>query len=71
MVGDGNVCGDWGVLALLLDFREVMLTSPPELAQCAPLGMSMLTDSTFFLKASLIPVLASLFSKQPYELLID
>ena len=34
MVGGGIVCGDWGVLALVLDFREVMLTSPPELAHC-------------------------------------
>ena len=34
MVGGDNVCGDWGVLALVLDFREVMLTSPPELAHC-------------------------------------
>ena len=36
MVGGGSVCGDWRVLALVLDFREVMLTSPPELAYCAP-----------------------------------
>jgi len=35
-VGGGSVCGDWGVLALVMDFREVMLTSPPELAHCAP-----------------------------------
>ena len=35
VVGGGNVCGDWGVLALVLDFREVMLTSHPELAHCA------------------------------------
>ena len=27
MVGGGSVFGDWGVLALVLDFREVMLTS--------------------------------------------
>ena len=32
MVGGGSVCGDWEVLALVMDFREVMLTSPPELA---------------------------------------
>ena len=25
-----------GLLALVVDFREVMLTSPPDLAQCAP-----------------------------------
>ena len=24
----------WGVFALVMDFREVMLTSPPELAHC-------------------------------------
>ena len=36
MVCGGIVFGDWGVLALVLDFREVMLTSPPELAHCAP-----------------------------------
>ena len=35
-VGGGSICGDWGVLALVMDFREVMLTSPPELAHCAP-----------------------------------
>ena len=34
MVGGGIVCGDLGVLALVLDFREVMLTSPPDLAHC-------------------------------------
>ena len=33
MVGGGSVCG---VLTLVMDFREVMLTSPPELAHCAP-----------------------------------
>ena len=27
-------CGDLGVFALLMDFKEVMLTSPPELAHC-------------------------------------
>ena len=27
-VGGGSVCGYWGVLALVMDFREVMLTSP-------------------------------------------
>ena len=26
----------WGVFALVMDIREVMLTSPPELAHCAP-----------------------------------
>ena len=36
MVGGGIVCGDLGVLALVLDFREVMLTSALELAHCAP-----------------------------------
>ena len=37
-VGVGNVCGDWGVLALVMDFREVMVTSPPELAHCGGEG---------------------------------
>ena len=36
VVGCGSVCGDWGVLTLVMDFREVMLTSPPELAHCPP-----------------------------------
>ena len=35
VVGGGSVCGDWGLLALVMDFREVMLTSPPELAHYA------------------------------------
>ena len=35
-VGGGSVCSDWGVLALMMDFREVMLTSPLALAHCAP-----------------------------------
>ena len=35
MVGGGIIFGDWGVLALVLDFREVMLTSPLELAHWA------------------------------------
>ena len=34
VVGGGSVCSDWGVLALVIDFREFMLTSPPELAHC-------------------------------------
>ena len=33
-VGGGSVCSGWGVLALMMDFREVMLTSPLELAHC-------------------------------------
>ena len=28
--------GDWGVFVLVMAFKEVMLTSPPELAQYAP-----------------------------------
>ena len=36
MVGGGSFCGDLGVFALVMDFKEVMLTSPPELAHCAP-----------------------------------
>ena len=35
VVGGGSVCGDCGVLALVMDFREVMLMSPAELAHCA------------------------------------
>ena len=35
-VGGASVCSGWGVLALMMDFREVMLTSPLELAHCAP-----------------------------------
>ena len=41
MVGGGIVCGDLGVLALVLDFREVMLTSTPELAHCGGRGQTM------------------------------
>ena len=36
VVGGGSFWGHWGVFALVMDFREVMLTSPPELAHCAP-----------------------------------
>ena len=36
VVGGGSICGDLGVLTLVMDFREVILTSPPELAHCAP-----------------------------------
>ena len=32
MIGDGRVCGDWGVFAMVMVFIEVMLTSPAELA---------------------------------------
>ena len=38
MVGGGIVCGDWGLLALVIDFREVLLTSHPELAHCGGRG---------------------------------
>ena len=38
VVGGGSVCGDSGVLALVMDFREVLLTSPPQSAHCAPQG---------------------------------
>ena len=30
LVGGGSFYGDWGVFALMMDFREVMLTLPPE-----------------------------------------
>ena len=46
-VGGGNVCGDWGVLALVMDFREVMLTSPPELAHGDKWGMLKMTFTTY------------------------
>ena len=39
VAGGGSVGGDWGVLALVINFREVMLTSPLELAHCAPLSL--------------------------------
>ena len=32
MVGSGSFCGDWEVVALVMDFKEVRLTSPSELA---------------------------------------
>ena len=38
MVGGGSFCGDWGVFALVMDFKEVMLTSPSELAHCGREG---------------------------------
>ena len=34
VIGGGSICGDYAVLALVMDFREVMLISPPELAHC-------------------------------------
>ena len=34
VVGGGSFGGHWGVFALVKDFREVMLTSPPELVHC-------------------------------------
>jgi hypothetical protein len=36
VVGGGSGCGDGRVLALMVDFRKVMITSSPELAHCAP-----------------------------------
>ena len=27
-------CGDWRVFTLVMDFKEVILTSPPEMAHC-------------------------------------
>ena len=42
MVGGGSICGDWGVSALVMDFREVMLTSPTELAHCGGGGLGQL-----------------------------
>ena len=33
--GGSFFCGDWGVFALVMDVKRVMLTSPPELAHCA------------------------------------
>ena len=37
VVGGGSFLGDLGMFALVIDYREVTLTSPPELAHCAPL----------------------------------
>ena len=37
VVGGGSFWGHWGAFPLVMDFREVMLTSPPELAHCAGL----------------------------------
>ena len=34
MVGGDIFCGYWGVNALVMDFKEVMQTSPTELAHC-------------------------------------
>ena len=45
MVGGGRVCGDGGVRALVMDLIKVMLTSPPELAHCAPPPQSMVDNS--------------------------
>ena len=36
VVGGGSLSGVLGLLALVMDVREVMLTSPPELVHCAP-----------------------------------
>ena len=51
-----------GVLALVVDFREVMMTSPPELAHCAPpkhthTHTNTLTPTQY--KGSLVPVTQS------------
>ena len=37
--GGKVVSGGFGVLALGMDFREVMLTSPPDLAHCEGVGV--------------------------------
>ena len=54
MVVGGSVCCDWVVLALVLDFREGMLTSPPELAHCGGRGQgdmdSIQTQAAFLTK---------------------
>ena len=34
MVGGGSFCSDLGVFELEMDFKEVMVASPPELAHC-------------------------------------
>ena len=36
LVGGGSLCGDLGVFPIVMDLKEVMLTSPTELAHCAP-----------------------------------
>ena len=38
LVGGGSFCGDWVVFALVVDFKEVMLASPSELAHCGGEG---------------------------------
>ena len=39
MVGGGIFYGDWCAFALVMDFKEVMLTSPLELAHCGGGGV--------------------------------
>ena len=40
-------CGDWVVFALVMDFKEVMLTSPSELAHCGGGVKAILTMSKY------------------------
>ena len=38
VVSNGSFWGHWGLFALVIYFREVMLTSPPELDHCGEGG---------------------------------
>ena len=54
-------CGDWGVFALLMDFKEVMLTSPPELAYCGGGGKNLFSFIyVFILWSEFIKVICQL-----------
>ena len=46
MVGDGIFCGDLVVFALVMDEKEVLLTSTSELARC---GEGYLLETTFLI----------------------
>ena len=56
MVGGGSFCGDWGVVALVMDFKGVMLTSPPELAYCGGGGGGGAVFSALFFCSSIFVI---------------
>ena len=69
MVGGGSFCGDLGMFALVMDFKEVMLTSPPELAHCG--GAVMCFDFLqIWLNTELIGKLTLSLNGQPIQLFI-